>query len=121
MAKRGRDQEESKFLEVPTSEPNVPQGTHSHVRTVDGGAVAGELADGSAVLSSETTLRVDEDSGDATFTYIGRALITSAESASVWQIKRLRCQTPTNVEILWADGDTSFDNDYSNREALSYS
>lgn len=122
--KAGRDQEESKFVEIATGEPGVPFGTHSHVRNIDGGAVAGELADGSAVFSLGTgglRLEAAEDSGDPTIIYVAAAPLGSATSAAVWQIKRFTITSPLAVVKEFADGDTLFDNIYDNREALAYS
>ena len=122
--KRGRDQEESKFVEIPTARVGVPEGTDSHVRTANGGTVAGELADGSAVLSLGTgglRLEAAEDSGDPTIIYVAAAPLGSATSAAVWQIKRFTITSPLAVVKEFADGDTAFDNIYDNREALAYS
>ena len=68
VQKKGRDQEEDKFVEVATNEPGALLGSHAHVRNIDGGQVAGELADGSAVLSlgaGGLDLLADEDSGSS--------------------------------------------------------
>ena len=124
MAKRGRDQEESKFVEIATNRPSVPSGTDSHVRTANGGTVAGELADGSAVLSLGTgglRLEADEDSGNPAIIYVAAAPLGTATSAAVWQIKRFIIISPLSVVKEFADGDTVFDNIYDNREALAYS
>lgn len=60
-------------------------------------------------------LRYDEG---ATYTYIGEALPGTATSAASWRIKRL---TNADNTIVWADGDSDFDNIYDNRVSLSYS
>lgn len=61
------------------------------------------------------SLRYDEG---ATYTYIGEATAGTATSAASWRIKRL---TNADNTIIWADGNTNFDNIYDNRASLSYS
>jgi hypothetical protein len=53
--------------------------------------------------------------------YIGKAAFGSAKSAAVWQIQRLVYTGDNLTDILWADGDTEFDNVWDNRAGLSYS
>jgi len=60
------------------------------------------------------SMRIDEVSED--LIYIGEALPGSSESSSVWRIKQI---TPTGV--LFADGNTNFDNRWDQRASLSYS
>lgn len=64
------------------------------------------------------TTRIEEDSGDSNLTYIGNAVIGSAEASAVWQIKRL--DATTGLVKLWADGADAFDQVWDNRESLSY-
>jgi hypothetical protein len=52
--------------------------------------------------------------------YLGNAATGASESASVWQIQRLTF-SGDNVNVEWADGNSSFDNNWSNRASLSYS
>lgn len=54
----------------------------------------------------------------ATYTYIGSAVAGSSEASAVWQIKRM---TNSNYTIVFADGDTLFNNIWANRASLSYS
>lgn len=54
-----------------------------------------------------------------TLTYIGKAVLGSATSSAVWQIKRL--DTTSGLSKLWADGNDNFDNIFDNRASLSYS
>jgi hypothetical protein len=54
-------------------------------------------------------------------TYKGEAAAGSLESASVWRIQRLTVQSDGDMEVLWADGNTQYDNQWSNRLSLSYS
>lgn len=76
------------------------------------------LTDTKGTDSAQFTLRLD-DVG-AGITYIGEANPSSAESAAVWRIKRLD-ETGPDLDILWADGNASFDNVWSDRAILSYS
>lgn len=65
--------------------------------------------------SSAYTLRYDEG---ATYTYVGEAEAGSAEGSAVWRIKRL---TNADNTILWADGNTNFDNIWTGHSGLSFS
>lgn len=53
------------------------------------------------------------------FTYVGVAAIGTITSAASWQIKRL--DETTGLEMLWADGNDTFDNIWDNHVSLSYS
>lgn len=53
--------------------------------------------------------------------YIGEAEPGSATSAAVWRIRKLVYSGTQLTEILWADGNTKFDNIWDNRASLSYS
>lgn len=73
---------------------------------------------GSGVGSSSTTvytLRYDEG---ATYTYIGEANPGTATSAASWRVKRL---TNADNTIVFADGNSSFDNVWDDRLSLVYS
>jgi hypothetical protein len=63
-------------------------------------------------------VRIDSPSG--TITYIGKALAGTATSAATWQIKRIE-DVSTETIILFADGNTSFDNVWNDRASLTYS
>lgn len=65
------------------------------------------------------TTRIEEDSVNSNYTYIGNAVIGSSEASAVWQIKRL--DATTGLTKLWRDGDDLFNNAWSTREAGSYS
>lgn len=64
-------------------------------------------------------IRVAVDSGTATLEYVGTAAAGSLNAEAVWSIQRINTASGTVVE--WADGNTSNDNIWSNRESLSYS
>lgn len=53
-------------------------------------------------------------------TYIGLAEAGSSVSSAVWKIKKL-ITTGQDLEIIWADGNTNFDNVWNDRESLIYS
>lgn len=54
-------------------------------------------------------------------TYKGTAAAGSLETATVWRIQRLTVQSDGDTEVLWADGDTNYDNRWDQRLSLSYS
>ena len=87
-----------------------------------GGAGAESLLTGTLPISGTVTpsptqyaLRYDEG---ATYTYVGEAAAGTAEASALWRIKRL---TNASNTIVWADGNTSFDNVWSDRAGASYS
>lgn len=53
------------------------------------------------------------------YTYVGQADPGSAEGSAVWQIKRI--DETSGLITLWADGDSLFDNIWSNYASLTYS
>lgn len=65
------------------------------------------------------TTRIEEDSVNSNYTYIGNAVIGSAEASAVWQIKRL--DATTGLIKLWSGGTDDFDKVWNNRESGSYS
>lgn len=54
-------------------------------------------------------------------TYRGDAVPGSATSAAAWRVQRMTMQSDGDIEILYADGDDSFNNIWDNRLSLSYS
>jgi len=75
---------------------------------------------GNAIQEISTTSllssRIDEG---ATYMYLGYAQPGTAESAAEWRISRF---TLANVSgMQWADGDTLFNNVWSDRVSLVYS
>lgn len=59
------------------------------------------------------------DEASDTVTYIGKAEPGSAESAPVWQIKRITI-SGTETITTWADGDVQFNNVWDLRASISY-
>lgn len=64
------------------------------------------------------TKRVDYVS--ASLTYIGEATPGTAEGSALWRIKKI-VTTGDDIDITFADGDSSFDNIWTNRASLTYS
>lgn len=54
-------------------------------------------------------------------TYRGDALPGVLTSVASWRVQRLTMQSDGDIEILFADGDDSYDNIWDNRLSLSYS
>jgi hypothetical protein len=65
---------------------------------------------------SISTVRLD--SASATVTYVGEAAAGSAEGDAVWRIKKI--DESVGLSIKWADGNTNFDNIWTNRASLTY-
>jgi len=89
-------------------------------RAGGGGADTSELATEETQAGLFAT-RIDDVSTTGV-TYIGKAPIGSIESDAVWQIRKLdESGTPTTLSITWADGNSNFDNVWSDRLTESYS
>lgn len=56
----------------------------------------------------------------ASVTYIGFADPGSNDASAVWKIKKI-ITTGEDIEIVWADGNTNFDNVWNDRASLTYS
>ncbi len=56
---------------------------------------------------------------DGVYTYIGKATSGAGTASAVWQIQRI--DESSGLTILFADGDTLFNNIWDNRVSLSYS
>lgn len=65
------------------------------------------------------TMRVAVNSGDSNLTYIGSASVGGLASAEVWRIKLI--DETSGTIMTWADGNSNFDNEWDERENLSYS
>lgn len=86
----------------------VPQTVLPIALTETGGKHYQEL------LSGALTLRYDEG---ATYTYVGEATPGADEGDAVWRIKRI---TNASNTILWADGNSAFDNIWTAKGGLVY-
>jgi len=72
----------------------------------------------------KTTRIIEEktiiDEVDSSTMYIGKALVGTATSAALWQIKKMTVSS-TVTTFNYADGNDSYDNIWDNRTGLSYS
>lgn len=69
------------------------------------------------------TTRLDTIDPAATpeVTYKGEAIPGTLTSAALWRVSRITIQADGDIEIVFADGDSNFDNIWDNRLSLSYS
>lgn len=88
---------------------NAPLGTYD----VRADEVDGKLVQ--VMRMDSLTVRIDEG---ATHTYFGYALPGTAESGATWRISRL---TNSSGTLVYADGNSNFDNVWSDRSSLTYS
>lgn len=80
----------------------------------------GELTvSGVAISNWPSPSIIKVDSASSSITYIGEAVPGSLDNSSVWRIKRI--DTTSGVVILFADGDTNYNNRWDQRTAKSYS
>jgi len=56
---------------------------------------------------------------DGNYTYVGEAEPGSAQSGSIWRIKRIT-ETGEDLEIVWANGSAEFDKVWDDRASYSY-
>jgi len=52
--------------------------------------------------------------------YLGKATVGASQGSGVWAIQKLAF-VGNSVTVTWADGNSSFDNVWTNRASLSYS
>lgn len=69
------------------------------------------------VMIAPVTLKYEDVGGGVT--YVGEAVPGTALSAAGWRIKKV-LTTVAGVDILWADGDSNFDNVWDDRASLTY-
>lgn len=69
---------------------------------------------------TSTTFSTRLDEASASVTYVGQAVVGSAEGDPVWQIKKIT-ESGTVTKIEYADGEQSFDKVWTNRASLTYS
>jgi hypothetical protein len=74
---------------------------------------------------SEVALTTRTDTIDPTIfpevTYRGDAIPGTAESTAAWRVTRLTMQDDGDIEVLYADGNDTFDNRWDQHLSLSYS
>lgn len=68
--------------------------------------------------SSDRLLILLLDEASTSISYIGEAAPQSSTAAAVWRIRKL--DLTSGVSLLYADGNTFFDNVWDNRTSLSY-
>ena len=78
-----------------------------------------EKQDEIILLLDDFSINIQIDSGNSNLQYIGLADPESDTFAAVWKIKRVDCTSGTI--ILYADGNSDFDNIFDDRESLNYS
>ena len=65
---------------------------------------------GGAASVSQATFAFGPIYDDGTYQYFGEAVPGSATTASVWRVSRMH---KTTKQIMWAGGDSNFDNVFS--------
>ena len=65
---------------------------------------------------SLSALKLDQAS--STLLYVGEATIAAPSSSPMWRIRKI--DTTSGVDILWADGNSFYDNVWDNRTSLTY-
>jgi len=70
------------------------------------------------IETQEYTSRIAPKSDNANISYVGKAIIGTNTGSALWQIQEIN-ETVGTI-ILWADGDSTFDNIWDNRESLTY-
>lgn len=78
------------------------------------------FVDGAVTAQPSTYAMQYDDTGSGGISYQGWALAGTATSAASWRIRKI-VQTGNDFAITWADGNTTMDNVWNNRAALSYS
>ncbi len=66
-----------------------------------------------------TKYAVQMVTASATVSYVGKAAIGSSTASAVWRVYKL--DTTSGIVITWADGNSNYDNSFSNPASLSYS
>ena len=77
-----------------------------------------KVTGGGGSSTTNYTTRIETDSVNSNLTYIGNAVIGTAESASSWQIKRL--DSTSGLIKLWANGSDDFNVKWDDRESEVY-
>lgn len=72
------------------------------------------------VSSTDPTITVRIDEVSSSLLYIGTARIGSATSSALWQVQKVTVVS-TVTSILWADGNSNYDNIWDDRASLVYS
>jgi hypothetical protein len=84
---------------------------HGNVRQDDGGTTPWLVAEEGQALRF--------DGAASPILYLGTAAAGADPAAAVWRIQQI--DTTSGVVMLWADGNTQYDNVWNDRASLSYS
>lgn len=76
-------------------------------------------ASGDSVESRSMAMATRLDEVSSTVTYVGEAVVGTADSSALWRIKRIQT-TGTVLKIEWANGNSNFSNIWNNRASLTY-
>lgn len=77
--------------------------------------------EGNAAVIKNADYATQFDQASTTIAYLGKAILGSATSGAVWQIKKITFAASGGVTVQYADGNNLFDNIWDNRAALAYS
>jgi hypothetical protein len=85
---------------------------HGHIGGVEGGPAF------KSTYEAPVSTRVDEVDTDTA--YIGTAVVGSSPASAVWRIRKIITENDV-TSVLYADGDSLYDNVWNNRLSLTYS
>ena len=74
-----------------------------------------------AEMAQQYAIQYDQDADPPTVAYLGQALPGASSGAASWRIQKLTFGGDGDVSSQWADGDSNFDNVWTDRASLSYS
>jgi hypothetical protein len=74
-----------------------------------------------AEMAQQYAIQYDQDADPPTVAYLGQALPGTSAGAASWRIQKLTFSGDGDVSSQWADGDSNFDNVWTDRASLSYS
>lgn len=74
------------------------------------------------VISIDGSLKAFDYDVDGNLVYLGKAIPGSSQGEPVWQISKFIYDVDNNlISILWANGNTLFENIWNNRVSYTYS
>jgi hypothetical protein len=88
------------------------------LQTIDN-AISGNEMQVDVITMPTAALQFAVHSSITTTFYMGEAAVGTLTSAASWKIAKYT--TASGVQVTWADGNSSYDNIWNNRESLSYS
>ena len=117
------DRENKKFVEDASGDVAVRTKASADAPTIPSGASTEAKQDDTVTelqslvsFQNKYALKLTES---GVYTYVAKAPIGSAEASAVWQAFRI--DETSGMKILWADGDSNFNNVATDLTALSYS